>query len=343
MNQAVKFKNSGFCTFLEEIGEDFECLEEVSKEGTEGRSGFWYFWVLLGLIVGYLVKDLVLVGCLAIFVGEVVREGAQKGLVWWVKKELALGKRYFLSFYQEKREGELYWTWVKEYCSGLEKEFGAKFFQADSTNPKHFERVFNSIELNCLIKGYKGVWGLVALCRTALALHRLVNRAQAEIIGIKLAKGRVESRENKRVPKFFHLQRQVIEVLKGLKEDSFTQEQLVGRIVGVKGLLEIDLSASIQRQGLKKKGDVRKPEEEEEKEKSQKEPGEQRVEKEADRGEDQQADTIFVIEGQGEQETKSRLEPDSFFTYNSQAKGPNKLDLKEFLKHRTEKKTEKSQ
>lgn len=326
MNQAVKFKNSGFCKFLEEIGEEFEYLDEASCEKKEESFVFKYFWVLAGVLLAYLVKELILVGCVGCFVFEVLREGIQKGIFLCVKQELKLSKEYFLVFYSEKA-GDLFWTWVKEYCGGLEKDLETKLFQAECTNPKHFERVFNSIELNCLIKGNKSVWGILAGFKAFFYLKKLVNRAKAELIVIKLTKGQRKIKETIKIPKFFHIQKQIIEVLKGIKHNSYSQEQLKSKILGVKGLLEIDLISLNQRQVLKKV----------ESKKSEKiEPEEQLVVKETEKVEDQQDNTIFVIEGQGEQEIKPRTETDYFFIGKGKEQSLNKLDLKEFIKYNKE-------
>lgn len=320
MNQVVKFKTSGYCKFLEEIGEDFDCLnEEKSEKGLERQYKTYLVLVLLP-VLAYLSKDLLLAFCVLAFFFESLRELMKFLSLAYVAFALNKIKTYYLFLYSEKT-GDLFWTWLKTNCRHLEDSLQVKLFQSNNSNPKHIERVLNSIQLHSFIQVHKSGWSQLAVLKSVYTLYRIINQAKSQTLLIKAEK--IEEKRNKRAnaPQYFHLQKQIVEVLAGVRDNKYSHEELVEKINGVKGMLEIILNS------LKEK-DLNKAQKTEFNRKAEDKtiPVETNSERE-----EEEKDVIYVIEGQGEQELKSRSVCDYYFNETSKSRGPSQLDLKKFI------------
>lgn len=320
MNQVVKFKNSGYCKFLEEIGEDFDYLNEEKSEKKPASQHKTYSVLVLLSVLTYLFKDLLLACCVLIFISELFRELLKFLSLAYIEFSLSKIKSFY-SFLHSEKASDLFWNWIKTNCKHLEDCLQVKLFQSNSSNPKHIERVLNSIELNSFIQLHKGGWSLLAVLKTVYTLHQIISQAKTQTLKIKAEKFERKVKITPKISQFYHLQKQIVEILIGVRDNIYNQEDLTEKILGVKGLLEIILNS----QKVKNLNKVPKKESDK---KAEVKPVP--VEVNTERVEEEK-DVIYVIEGQGEQEVKNRIVHDWYVSETSKSKDLNRLDLKKFI------------
>ena len=102
MNQTVKFKNSGFCQFLDEIGEDFEYIDEVKLEEKQRSKLKKHFLTVFVILIAYLAKEVLYLGCALCFMLEILREAAQKSVMTYIVCRIKSIKSVYLFFYSKK-------------------------------------------------------------------------------------------------------------------------------------------------------------------------------------------------------------------------------------------------